>query len=67
MVSGNTSGYLWVILGLFFMIFFGGKLFIELVGVIIGFVCIMKGLKILSFDRQFYHYSMHYFNQNFRR
>ena len=67
MVVNRISGYLWITLGLFCLIFFGGKLFFQLIGVIVGFSLMLKGMKILAIDRAMYNYSMHYFNDQFRK
>jgi hypothetical protein len=64
MVVNFITGYLWITLGLFFLVFFGGKLFLQLLGVIIGFLFIFRGLRILSVDRIVYNYSMDYFQNN---
>jgi hypothetical protein len=67
MITNRMHGYLWITFGLFFLIFFGGRLFFQLLGVLIGFSCIIKGLKILAIDRAMYNYSMHYFNDQFKK
>jgi len=67
MIGNVFVGYLWVTLGLFCLIFFGGKLFFQLIGVLIGLSLIFKGLKILAIDRAVYNYSRHYFDDSFRR
>jgi len=67
MISNIIIGYLWMTLGLFFLVFFGGKLFLQLLGVLFGFMFVFKGLRKLSVDRTVYNYSMHYFNDQFRK
>lgn len=67
MVGNVIVGYLWVTVGLFCLIFFGGKLFLQLLGVIVGLSLIFKGLRILSVHRAVYNYSMHYFNDQFKK
>ncbi len=67
MSTNRISGYLWITFGLFCLIFFGGKLFFQLIGVIAGFSLILKGMKILAIDGAMYNYSMHYFNNQFRK
>ncbi len=67
MITNRMHGYLWITFGLFCLIFFGGRLFFQLLGVLIGFSFIIKGLKILAIDRAMYNYSMHYFNDQFRK
>lgn len=67
MVKNVIAGYLWVTLGLFCLIFFGGKLFFQLVGVFFGLSLIFKGLKILAIDRAVFNYSQRYFDDSFRR
>lgn len=66
MPKNTVAGYLWITLGCFLLIYFGGKLILQLLGVIIGIICLFKGLQILSIDRNVYQYSMHYFRKNFR-
>jgi hypothetical protein len=67
MIVNRVSGYLWIALGLFCLIFFGGRLFFQLIGVLVGFSLVVKGLKILAIDRAMYNYSMHYFNDQFKK
>ena len=67
MNTNRVVGYFWVIVGLFCLISFGGKLFFQLLGVIVGFSFVFKGLKILAIDRTMYNYSMNYFNDQFRK
>jgi hypothetical protein len=67
MAGNSIAGYLWVTLGLFFLIFFGGRLFLQLLGVIIGFICIFKGLRLFALDNMIYKYSMHYFDNKFKK
>ena len=67
MIGSFIAGYLLITLGLFCLIFFAGKLLFQLLGVVIGITLITKGMRRLSFDRQFYSYSMNYFNDNFRK
>lgn len=67
MIGNVLVGYLWVTLGFFCLIFFGGKLFFQLIGVLVGFSLIFKGLRILAIDRAVYTYSKNYFDDSFRR
>ena len=67
MVVNRIAGYLWITLGLFCLIFFGGKLFFQLIGVCVGLSLIFKGMKILEIHRAMYNYSMHYFNDQFKK
>ncbi len=67
MVVNFIAGYLWITIGLFCLIFFGGKLFLQLLGVIIGFALIFKGLRILAVDRVVYNYSRHYFDDQLKK
>lgn len=67
MVVNFIAGYLWITLGLFCLIFFGGKLFFQLLGVMIGFALIFRGLRILAVDRAMYNYSKHYFEDQFKK
>ena len=67
MVSNIISGYFWIIVGLFCLGFFGGKLFLQLLWIIVGFSLILKGLRTLAIDRAFYSYSKHYFNDQFKK
>ncbi|MBP6870140.1 hypothetical protein KBC04_04610 [Candidatus Babeliales bacterium] len=67
MVVNKAAGYLWMTLGFFFLIFFGGKLFFQLIGVAIGFSLIFRGLRILAMDHLLYNYSIDFFQDNFRK
>lgn len=67
MVMNVIAGYLWITFGLFCLIFFGGKLFLQLLGVMIGLALIFRGLRILAVDRAVYNYSVHYFNDQFKK
>ncbi len=67
MVVNFVAGYLWITFGLFSLVFFGGKLFLQLLGVLFGLALIFRGLRILAVDRTFYKYSMHYFNDQFKK
>lgn len=67
MAGRIISGYLWITFGLFCLVFFGGKLFLQLLGVLIGISFIIKGMQRLAVDRNFYNFSINYFNDNFRR
>ncbi|MGZ6251154.1 MAG: hypothetical protein ACXWL2_03940 [Candidatus Chromulinivorax sp.] len=62
-----VSGYLWITLGFFCLIFFGGRLFLQLLGVVIGISFIIKGMQRLAVDRNFYNFSINYFNDNFKK
>jgi len=66
MVVNRIAGYLWIMIGLFCLIFFGGKLFLQLLGVFVGVSLIFKGLRILAVDRAVYNYSKHYFDDQFK-
>ena len=66
MVVNRLSGYLWITLGILCLIVFGGKLFLQLLGVIVGFSLIFKGMKILAIHGAMYNYSMGYFNNQFK-
>lgn len=61
------AGYAWIALGLFCLVFFGGKLLLQLLGLIAGISLIFRGLQILAFDRAVYRYSRHYFENNFKK
>ncbi|MDP3788151.1 MAG: hypothetical protein Q8Q60_02390 [Candidatus Chromulinivorax sp.] len=67
MVAHRITGYLWITLGLFCLIFFGGRLFLQLLGVITGFILIFKGLRLLAVDRVVYNYSRNYFDDQFKK
>lgn len=67
MMKNRLSGYLWMTFGMFFLIFFGGRLFLQLMGVLVGVSCILKGLRILMIDQAVYSYSRQYFDDQFLR
>jgi len=67
MIENRVVGYMWVMLGLFCLVLFGGKLFLQLLGVLAGVSLIFKGLRILAVDRVVYNYSRNYFDDQFRR
>ncbi len=67
MIANRIAGYLWIALGLFCLIFFGGKLFLQLLGVLVGVSLIFRGLRILAVDRAVYNYSKHYFDDQFKK
>ncbi len=67
MVENRIVGYMWIILGVFCLISFGGRLFLQLLGVLAGASLVFKGLRILAVDRAFYNYSRSYFDDQFRR
>lgn len=67
MVLNIIFGYFWIIVGLFCLGFFGGKLFLQLLWITVGFSLIFKGLRILAVDRVVYNYSKHYFNDQFKK
>ena len=67
MVVNQVAGYLWMALGFFCLIFFGGKLFLQLLGVMVGLSLIFRGLRILAVDRVVYNYSKHYFDDQFKK
>lgn len=67
MIPYRFAGYFWIILGLFCLGFFSGKLFLQLFWIMIGMSFVFKGLRILAIDRAMYNYSMHYFNDQFKK
>lgn len=67
MIGNKIEGYCWISFGFFLLMLFCTKLILQLLTMIVAFSFIVKGLKILAVDRAVYNYSMHYFNDNFRR
>ena len=67
MAVKSMVGYFWITLGLFCLIFFGGKLFLQLLGVMVGLSLIFKGLRMLAVDRAMYNYSKNYFEDQFEK
>lgn len=68
MLLDRILGYLYLTLGLFCLIFFIGKFFFQILFLIVGFSLVVKGLRLLAFDRAAYHYySQNYFNDQFKR
>ncbi len=67
MIANRIAGYLWITFGLFCLIFFGGKLFLQLLGVCIGLALIFRGLRLLAVDRVVYNYSRNYFEDQFKK
>ena len=66
MLGNKVEGYLWIALGIFLVIWLGGRLVLQLLSLFVGFSLIVKGLRILAMDRALYNYSKHYFEDNFR-
>lgn len=67
MVVNVIIGYAWITLGFLGLVFFSGKILFELAAAIVGISLIFKGLRILAMDRAVYNYSMHYFNNQFKK
>lgn len=67
MLSHRIVGYLYLSCGLFFLIFFAGKLCVQILFLLIGGSLVMQGLRLLSFDRAVYYYSQNYFNNQFKK
>jgi len=66
-MANSIEGYLWIAIGFFLAIIYGGNLLLQLLAVCFGFYLIFKGLRILSLDRSMYNYSQDFFNDRFKR
>ena len=67
MLGYSLLGYLYISLGLFCMIYFAGKLLLQLLAIIVGLMLIFQGLKVLAVNRAIYYYSTSYFKDQFRK
>ena len=63
----NISGYAWIAVGVFCLIFFANQLLVQMLGIIIGWYCIAKGLQILSIDSGVHSYSVNFFQNKYRK
>lgn len=67
MTNNSLTGYLWIFLGIFLVMLFGGRLLFQLLAITLGLTLIFKGLRLLALDRAVYHYSKNYFDEQFKR
>ncbi|AXK60663.1 hypothetical protein [Candidatus Chromulinivorax destructor] len=67
MVANRMSGYAYLLVGVFFILFFAWQLFFQIVCLLVGASFIMQGLRMLAVDRTVYYYSQNYFKDQFKR
>ena len=67
MLAYSLLGYVYISLGLFCMIYFAGKLLLQLLAIVVGLIFIFQGLKVLAVNRAIYYYSTSYFKDQFKK